>query len=58
MYIREKLSTVGSGCISAEGVKPPANEFYDTKQTDGKAPALEIWRIQNTSSLLLLPNPH
>ena len=31
---------------------------YDTKQFDGEVPVmLELWGMQNTSSLLLLPGP-
>ena len=38
----------------------PTNEFpaYDTKQSDGKVPLiLELWGIQSTPSLPLLPGP-
>ena len=31
---------------------------YDTKQSDGEAPViLELWRMQSTPSLPLLPGP-
>ena len=30
---------------------------YDIKQSDGEAPALEIWGMCSTSSLPLLPGP-
>ena len=37
-------------CISAAG--------YDTKQSDGEVPVmLELWGMQSTSSLPLLPGP-
>ena len=41
------------------GVRPP-NEYpgYDTKQSDGKVPVmLELWGMQSTPSLPLLPGP-
>ena len=47
-------------CISAKGVRPPPNECpgYDTKQSDGEVPViLELWGIQSTLSLPLLPGP-
>ena len=40
--------------------KTPPNEYpgYDTKQFDGEAPVmLELWRIQSTLLLPLLPGP-
>ena len=40
--------------------KTPANEFpgYDTKHFDGEAPVmLELWGIQSTPSLPLIPGP-
>ena len=30
---------------------------YDTKQSDGEAPVLELWRMWSTPSLLLLLGP-
>ena len=30
---------------------------YDFKQTDGEAPVLELWGMQSTPSLSLLPGP-
>ena len=42
------------------GVRPPPNECpgCDSKQSDGKAPVmLELWGMQSTPSLLLLPCP-
>ena len=42
------------------GVRPHPNECpeYDTKQSDGKVPAmLKLWGTQSTSSLPLLPGP-
>ena len=30
---------------------------YDTKQSDGEDPALEIWGMQSTLSLPLIPGP-
>ena len=49
-------------CTSAEGQdpSPPPSECpgYDTKQSDGEVPAvLELWRMQSTPSLPLLPDP-
>ena len=46
-------------CISAKGLDPLCNECfgYDTKQSDSKAPALEIWGMSSTPSLPLLPDP-
>ena len=43
---------------SAEGENPP-NESpgYDTKQSDGEAPVLELWEMRRTTSLPLLPGP-
>ena len=40
------------------GIRPP-NECpgYDIKPSDGKVPALKIWIMWNTFSLLLLPGP-
>ena len=41
-------------------IQDTANECtrYDTKQTDGEAPVmLELWRMQSTPLLLLLPGP-
>ena len=46
-------------CISAEG-QHSHNECprYDTKQSDGKVPAmLKLWGMRSTSSLLSLPGP-
>ena len=46
-------------CTPAEGYPPP-NECpaYDTKQSDGKVPAvLELWGMQSTPSFPLLPGP-
>ena len=40
--------------------KTSSNEYpgYDTKQSDGEAPVmLELWGMQNTPSLPLLPVP-
>ena len=31
---------------------------YDIKQSDGKAPALELWEMWYTPSLSLFPGPH
>ena len=47
-------------CTSAEGWDPPPHECpaYDTKQSDGEVPAvLELWGMQSTPSLPLLPGP-
>ena len=49
-------------CISADRVRNPCppNEClgYDTKQSDGGAPViLELWEMQSTPSLPLLPGP-
>ena len=37
----------------------PPNEYpvYDIKQTDGDAPAFEIWEMRSIPSLSLLPGP-
>ena len=47
-------------CISAEA-KPPHSSYecagYDTKQSDCKASALEIWGMWSTPSLPLLQGP-
>ena len=46
--------------FSASGLDPIHNEGsrYDTKQSDGEVPVmLELWRMQSTSSLPLLPSP-
>ena len=59
--------SVGWGCkiywlhICREVRPPPPNECpgYDTKQSDGKAPImLELWGMQSTPSLPLLPGLH
>ena len=55
MIYRKSISSFCTDCISTEVYDPPPpNEWlvYDIKQSDGEAPALEIW---NTSSLPLLP---
>ena len=46
--------------LLCRGVRPPANECpgCDTKQSDGEVPAvLELWGMQSTTSLPLLPGP-
>ena len=56
---------VGWGCrihwlYLCRGVIPPTNEDprYDTKQSDGEVPVmLELWEMQITPSLPLLPGP-
>ena len=56
---------VGWGCRIhwlnlCRGVRPPPpNECpkYDIKQSDGEAPALELWGRRSTPSLSLLPRP-
>ena len=48
-----------TNCFSAEG-KSTSNECprYDTKQSDGEVPVmLELWGMQSTFSLPLLPGP-
>ena len=48
-----------TNCISAEGYDF-LNECsgYDTKQSDGEVPVmLELWGMQSTPSLPLLPDP-
>ena len=46
MKIAQLVEAIGyTDCISEDGVRPsPINECpeYDTKQSDGEAPALEI----------------
>ena len=45
---------------SEEGVRPPLNGWprYDTKQSDGEVPLrLELWGMQSTPSLPLIPGP-
>ena len=59
-YIAQSAWTVKyTDCISAEELKKKQkNECpgYDTKQSDGEAPVmLELWEMQSTSSLPLLP---
>ena len=47
-------------CIFYDGIRPLPKEDpgYDTKQSDGKAPVmLELWGMQSTPSLPLLPGP-
>ena len=47
-------------CTSAEGLDPPPNEcpVYDTRQSDGEVSSvLELWGMQSTPSLPLLPGP-
>ena len=56
---------VGWGCrihqlLLCRGVRPSPNECpgYDTKQSDGEVPAmLELWEMQSTPLLPLLPGP-
>ena len=46
--------------LLCRGVRPPFYECqgYDTKQSDGEVPVmLELWGMQNTPLLLLLPGP-
>ena len=57
-------SLVGWGCriqrlYLCRGVKLATKEcpVYDIKLSDGKAPALEIWEMWSTPSLLLFPGP-
>ena len=38
-------------------VRHPLCPEYDIKQSDGEAPALELWGMWSTSSLPLLPGP-
>ena len=57
--------SVGWGCRIhrlhlCKGARPRPNEcpVYDTKQSDGEVPAvLELWGMQSTPSLPLLPGP-
>ena len=57
--------SVGWGCrihqlLLCRGVRPPPNKCpeYDTKQSDGEVQVmLELWGIQSTPSLALLPGP-
>ena len=48
-------------CTFAEEARPPSPHEcpgYDTKQSDGEVPVmLELWGMQKTPSLLLLPGP-
>ena len=56
---------VGWGCrihqlLLCRGVRPSLSKCptYDTKQSDGEAPVmLDLWRLQSTPSLPLLPSP-
>ena len=56
---------VGWGCrihqlLLFRGIRPPSNKCpgYDTKQSDGEVPVmLELWEMQITPSLQLLPGP-
>ena len=58
-------SRLGEGCrihllLLCWGVRPPPNEYprYDTKQSDSEVPVmLELWGMQSTPSLPLLPGP-
>ena len=46
--------------LLCRGVRPPPNEClgYDIKQSDGEVPViLELWGMQSTPSLTLLPGP-
>ncbi len=46
-------------CISVDGLDSPSKcPGYDTKQFDGEASVmLELWGMQSTPSLPLLPDP-
>ena len=46
-------------CTSAERYPPPPNECpgYATKQSDGDAPVMELWRMRSTPSLPSLSGP-
>ena len=48
-----------TGCISAKSEDPHPNKcpWYNTKQSDGEVPDLEILGMLSSSSLPLLPGP-
>ena len=48
-----------AGCISAEGLAKPPNQFpgYDIKSFDSEASVLGLWVIWSTSSSQLIPGP-
>ena len=48
------------GLYNTPTARPPTSEcpVYDTKQSDGEVPVmLELWRMQGTPLLPLLPSP-
>ena len=61
IFARSAGAVEYTDCISAEGIRliPPYKcPWYDTKQSDGEVPViLELWEMQSTPSLLLLPGP-
>ena len=47
-----------TNCISTDGLGCPNKcPGYDIKQSDSNAPALKIWRMRSTPSLLFLSGP-
>ena len=59
LYIGQSAGAVEYTASLQRGKTPP-NECpgYDTKQSDGEVPAvLELWGMQSTPSLPLLPGP-
>ena len=54
IIINSPSSNVGHGCWH-EYIYSPSCPGYDIKQSDGKAPALEIWGMWSTPSLLSGP---
>ena len=63
--IQKVVCPVGWDCrihrlLLSRGVRPPHNEcpWYDCKQSDGEVQAmLELWEMESTPSLPLLPGP-
>ena len=61
-YIAQSAGAVEyADYISAEGYDPPHKKKQCPgcviKQSDGEAPALDIWEVWSTPSLPLLPGP-
>ena len=62
IFFSNPISPVSSGyrirqLLPRNGVNPTPCLEYDIKPSDGKAPALVIWRMLSTPSLLFLPGP-
>ena len=53
-----RLGVSNTPTASLQRIRPyPECPGYDTKQSDGKTRALEIWGMWSTPSLPLLPGP-